>query len=327
LREEQVNMVIAIGTFIGVLALVYGTYWFAVQQPETAEHRALRKRMKVSGMARLGQTDLLANDAPLGAGGTLDRMLRNTGALVGPLQTQVDRADLKVSLGVVVVASVCIGGLAFAALLFTTRLWGAAILVGLALCALPYVVIKMMAARRLAKFEEQFPEAIDLMARALRAGHAFTTALGMAAEEVEDPAGREFRLVHDRQNFGMPLADALRDMARRVPLIDARFFVTAVLTQREAGGNLAEVLDNLSTLMRERFRVKRQVRAISAHGRITGWVLTFLAPTLAAILIVIAPSHMAVMVEDRLGIQMVVGALVLQVIGIIAVRRIIDIEV
>ena len=320
-------MVIVVTTFVGILALVYGTYWVAVLQPEGAEQRALRKRMKVSGLARVGKTDLLVNEAPLGAGGAVDRMLQSAGGFVGPLQTQIDRADLNVSVGVVVLCAVALGVVTFAALLITTRLWGAALAAGVALMALPYAVIKVMAARRLAKFEEQFPEAIDLIARALRAGHAFTTGLGMAAEEIEEPAGREFRLVHDRQNFGMALGDALRDMARRVPLIDARFFVTAVLTQRESGGNLAEVLDNLAALMRERFRVKRQVRAISAHGRITGWVLTFLAPTIAAILIVIAPAHMSVMIEDRLGVQMVVGALVLQVIGVIAIRRIIDIEV
>jgi tight adherence protein B len=320
-------MVIAISVFVGVLALVYGTYWFAVLQPETAEQRALRKRMKVSGGARIGRTDLLATDERLGAGGALDRMVRSAGGIVGPLQTQIDRADVKLSLGVVVLGTVVLGAAAFGALLVTTRLMSLAIVGGIALFALPYLVIKYLATRRLAKFEEQFPEAIDLMARALRAGHAFTTALGMAAEEVAEPAGREFRLVHDRQNFGMALSDALRDMARRVPLIDARFFVTAVLTQREAGGNLAEVLDNLAALMRERFKVKRQVRAISAHGRITGWVLTFLAPSIAAILIVIAPAHMAVMVEDRLGIEIMVAALVLQIIGVITMRRIINIEV
>ena len=109
-------------------------------------------------------------------------------------------------------------------------------------------------------FEEQFPEAIDLIARALRAGHAFTTGLGIAAEEMPAPVGTEFKRVYDQQNFGMSLPDALRAMAHRVPVLDARFFVTAVLTQRESGGNLAEVLDNLSAVMRERFKVKRQIR-------------------------------------------------------------------
>ena len=110
-------------------------------------------------------------------------------------------------------------------------------------------------------------------------------------------------------------------------MLDARFFVTAVLTQRESGGNLAEVLDNLADLIRERFKVKRQVRTVSAHGRITGWVLSFLAPTLAAVLVLIAPAHMKLMIEDPLGVQMVIGAMVLQIIGVIVIRRIINIEV
>ena len=107
-------------------------------------------------------------------------------------------------------------------------------------------MLRLLRARRLSKFEEQFPEAIDLIARTLRAGHAFTTGLRMAADELPQPVAAEFRVLHDQQNFGLPLTDALRAFARRVPIIDARFFVTAVLTQREAGGNLAEVLDNLS---------------------------------------------------------------------------------
>ena len=121
-------------------------------------------------------------------------------------------------------------------------------------------VIQFKAKRRVRSFEEQFPEAIDLLARALRAGHAFITGLSMVAEEMPDPVGTEFKLAFDRQNFGMPLPDALRALGERVPLLDARFFVTAVLTQREAGGNLSEVLDNLASVIRERFRVKRQVR-------------------------------------------------------------------
>ena len=135
---------------------------------------------------------------------------------------------------------------------------------------------------------------MDLIAGALPAGHAFTTAISMVADEVADPTGAEFRLVYDQQNYGMPLPDALKAFAKRVPLLDARFFITAVLTQREAGGNLAEVLDNLAGLIRERSRVKRQVRVASAHGRITGWVLSLMPPALAGMMFVIAPAHMKV---------------------------------
>jgi tight adherence protein B len=191
----------------------------------------------------------------------------------------------------------------------------------------PFLFLRYKALKRQRAFEEQFPEALDLIGRALRAGHAFNTGLGMVAEEIPEPVGGEFRLIHDRQNYGMPLADALKDFGARVPLLDARFFVTAVLTQRESGGNLAEVLDNLANLIRERFKVKRQVRTVSAHGRITGWVLSFLAPTLAAVLVIIAPAHMGLMLKDPLGVRMIIGAMVLQIIGVIAIRRIINIEV
>ena len=144
--------------------------------------------------------------------------------------------------------------------------------------------------KRLQLFEEQFPEAIDLIARALRAGHAFTTGLGIAAEEMPAPVGTEFKRVYDQQNFGMSMPEALRAMARRVPVLDARFFVTAVLTQRESGGNLAEVLDNLSSVMRDRFKVKRQIRVVSAHGRISGWVLSLVPPVLAGVLFLLQPA-------------------------------------
>ena len=139
--------------------------------------------------------------------------------------------------------------------------------------SIPFMFVRWKRTRRFGMFEEQFPEAIELMARALRAGHAFPTGIQMVADEIPSPVGAEFKLLYDRQNFGMPLSDALKGMAERVPILDARFFTTAVLTQRETGGNLSEILDNLAAVIRDRFKVKRQVRAVTAHGRITGWIL------------------------------------------------------
>jgi tight adherence protein B len=164
------------------------------------------------------------------------------------------------------------------------------------------------------------------MARSLRAGHALTSALQLVGEEIQEPVGGEFRALFERQNFGMSLADALREFAARVPLVDARFFVTAVLIQRESGGNLSQVLDNLSSVIRERFKVKRQVRVMSAHGRITGWALGMLPPGLALILFAIAPDHISLLVTDPLGRQMLMAAVVLQVIGVLIIRRIVDVE-
>ena len=150
--------------------------------------------------------------------------------------------------------------------------------------------------------------------------------LALVAEELPDPVGTEFKLVYDRQNFGMSMPDALRHLAERVPLLDARFFVTAVLTQRETGGNLGEVLDNLSSVIRDRFKVKRQVRVLTAHGRITGWILAGLPPALAAALFVIAPGHMSILTNDPLGVRMIIAGLSLQVIGTIVIRKLVDIR-
>jgi tight adherence protein B len=148
----------------------------------------------------------------------------------------------------------------------------------------------------------------------------------MVAEEMPEPVGTEFRLAYDRQNFGMPMPEALKSLGERVPLLDARFFVTAVLTQREAGGNLAEVLDNLASVIRERFKVKRQVRVLTAHARITGWVLALLPPSLGVALTLLAPQHMSLLWTDPTGIKMVVVALVLQVVGTLIIRKMVDVE-
>lgn len=320
-------MAFAVGTFIIVLAIILGGYWAFVVRPEDRERRHIRRRLKVTRTAGVGRPDLLKEERPLSRVGMVERVLKNAEGISGPLERQIEWSGLQVTVGVVVLGSVFLGSVVAMAVLFVTRLTGLALAVGLLATFIPYLVLRFKASRRLARFEEQFPEALDLIARALRAGHAFTTGLTMVADEIPAPVGAEFRLVHDRQNYGMPLEDALRGMAQRVPLLDARFFVTAVLTQRESGGNLAEVLDNLAALMRERFTVKRQVRAVSAHGRITGWVLTFLAPAIAAILLVIAPQHMLLLVRDPLGIQMVIAAIILQIIGVFAIRKIVDVEV
>ncbi len=141
------------------------------------------------------------------------------------------------------------------------------------------------------------------------------------------PVGTEFRILYDEQNFGLNLSDALRNFATRIPVLDAKFFVTAVLTQRESGGNLAEVLDNLSSVIRDRFKVKRQIRVISAHGRITGTVLACLPPALAAVTLLLEPGRISErLTGDPLGRQMIMAAIVLQIVGTLIMRKIINIE-
>jgi tight adherence protein B len=193
--------------------------------------------------------------------------------------------------------------------------------------ALPFLVLRHKRTARLRKFEEQFPEALDLIARALKAGHAFASGLKMAADELPDPVGPEFRKTFDEQNFGLPLKDALENLTRRVPLLDVKFFSTAVLIQRDTGGNLAEILENLAHVVRERFKILRQVRVYTAHGRFTGWVLLALPIGLAIALSFINPDHMNLLFRERMGQMMLVGAAVMQFIGYMWIRQVIKIEV
>jgi tight adherence protein B len=148
----------------------------------------------------------------------------------------------------------------------------------------------------------------------------------MVAEEMVKPIGPEFKLLYDQQNFGMPLPDALKEFARRVPLLDARFFVTAVLIQRESGGNLSEILDNIASVIRDRFKVKRQIRTVSAHARMTGFVLVCVPPALAFVLFLINPAHLRTLTLSSLGHQLIMGAIVLQVTGTLIIRKMIQLE-
>jgi len=165
------------------------------------------------------------------------------------------------------------------------------------------------------------------MSRAIRAGHALQTALGMAGDELPEPVGPEFKKTFDQQNFGLPLRDALNELAARVSLLDVRFFVTAVLIQRDTGGNLAEILDNLAHVVRERFKIRRQVRVHTAHGRFTGYVLLALPAALAIALSFLNPDHMQLLFREHIGQMMIMGAIVMQTIGFIWIRQVIRIEV
>ena len=314
-------------TFGLCLAIVLGAYWTFVIVPENKSARKLRKRLRAEHVPEVIAADGLSRrTAPLSALKGLDVLLSRSGRVVEPLRRAVDESGLSITIGLVVLASVFVASLAFVAIRLMTGFTWAAGVAALAAGMVPYGLVRYAAMRRTHLFEDQFPQAMDLIASALRAGHAFTSGLSMVSDEVADPMGAEFRLLYDQQNFGMPLPEALKAFARRVPLLDARFFITAVLTQREAGGNLAEVLDNLSNLIRERSRVKRQVRVTSAHGRITGWVLSMMPPALFFIMMTVAPEHMNTFVTDPIGVRMIVAALILQVIGTVAIRRIVNVE-
>jgi tight adherence protein B len=217
---------------------------------------------------------------------------------------------------------------------FATFLVVARLLQGLALGAVAGLVaatipciFAMKRARRLRQFEERFPEALDLLGRAVRAGHAFTTGLEMISMESSEPVASEFRKTFEEQNFGLPLRDVLVNLTERVPLMDVRFFVTALLVQKETGGNLAEILDELSRVIRERFRIYREVRVRTAQGRLTALILIGMPPTMMAILGLMNPGYMRVLFTDPRGPTILAIAATMQIIGSIFIWKIIHIKV
>jgi tight adherence protein B len=313
-------------TFLVVIGLILGPYWYLVVRPEQATRTALKRRLR-SGKVPAGVVDALMKEQErMSAVPAFDRILNRRASLVAPLARLIDQSGLKVTVGAILLMSAVIGMVGYVVAMRLTGVFLVGAVLGVLCAMLPTGIVKRARNQRVRKFEELFPEAIDLIARSLRAGHAFTTGLAMVADELPDPVGREFKLLYDQQNYGMPLPEALRAFGQRVPLLDARFFVTAVLTQRDAGGNLSEVLDNLSSVIRDRFKVKREVRTKSAHGRMSGWVLALLPPCLAAALFYLDPKYLTEFARDPTGIRMIVGAIVLQVIGTLIIRRIVDIE-
>jgi tight adherence protein B len=201
------------------------------------------------------------------------------------------------------------------------------VLAGIGGLLAPFVFVSFKRSRRLRAFEKNFPEAIDLLGRAVRAGHSFTTGLEMIATELAEPVAGEFRTTFEEQNFGLPLRDALLNLSERVPLIDVRFFVTALLIQKETGGNLAEILDNLSHVVRDRFRILGEVRIRTAQGRLTAAILMALPPFMALMLRVVNPDYVNLLFTDAWGPYMLGGAAILQVIGSAMLWKIVNIEV
>jgi len=268
----------------------------------------------------------LLRDQQLSQIPALDNLLRRS-ERISAIQKTLAQAGMKLRagnfLGLCALTGIAAG---IAGLIVSKNLaiaW-CALLVGL---IIPYSFVSFRRGKRFEKFEELFPEAIDTLARAVRAGHAFTTALEMISDEVAEPVGGEFRKLYEEQKFGMPVRDALLNFADRIPLVDLKFFVTAVMLQRETGGNLAEILDNLSYVIRERFKIQRQVRVYTAQGRLTMGLLMAMPPIIVTVMLILNPSFIRPLFQDPIGHTLVVAGLCLQTIGYFVIRKIIKIQV
>ena len=294
----------------------------------SAKARLLRDRLlKQQKPAEQPLPDVaLVRDEMLSRIPAFDAMLRRS-ERVSLLQKMLTQGHVNVRAGNFLMA--CVVGAAVLGIVFFIA--GGNVIFGWAGALLgffvPYAYASHMRQKRFQRFEEKFPEAIDTLARAVRAGHAFTTALEMIANEVSEPVAGEFRQLYEEQKFGLPVRDALINLADRLPLVDVKFFVTAVMLQRETGGNLAEILDNLSYVIRERFKILRQVRVHTAQGRLTMVLLMALPPTIVVVMLTINPGFIRPLFTDPLGHALIVAGITLQTLGYFFIRRIIRIQV
>ena len=320
-----VASVFVLGTGI-VFALCQGIF----RLPEYLAQRRLE--------ARLGQLSAPDQSAETEEGGAvvkerhqgplpaLDKFAGGTSRGLS-LTRWIDQSGVRVTLSALLLASIaCAFVLGFVVASLSKMGMGWIIGGGVGL-VLPFMYVKVKRGKRFRKFEEAFPDALDLVSRALKAGHAFATGLKMVADEMPEPVGPEFRKTFDEQNFGLPLKDALQNLTERMPLLDVRFFSTAVLIQRETGGNLSEILENLAHVVRERFKILRQVRVYTAHGRLTGYVLLALPSFLGIALMFINPEHMQLLFQHPIGHMLLISAIVMQTVGYFWIKQVIKIEV
>ncbi|HWR35687.1 MAG TPA: type II secretion system F family protein [Clostridia bacterium] len=313
--------------FLVISVLTFVAVWFVTRpsKSEVALQERLLNVVRNPLDASIDSDDILKresySDLPL-ADLILSRL-----AITESLQQLIKQANSNWTVGRVIFGSL----LLLAAGSWIAGLWlhnfpvGA--VVGLVLSSVPYLTLRMKRGARLRRFNSLLPEAIDLMSRALRAGHAVTAAIEMVAKEISDPVGTEFRRAFEEQNFGLPLREALLNLAKRVPIDDVKFLVTAILVQKETGGNLAEVLDKTAAVLRERMRLLGQLRIHTAQGRLTGWILGLLPFIVFGLLNFINPGYARILLEDPLGQKLVWAGLVLMAFGIWVIRKIVDIKV
>jgi tight adherence protein B len=314
----------AVVAFLAVVLSLEGMYnlWASNSSPEA-------KRIAARLQALSGETIALASIERTRQQSRLPRL----NALLGNIQAgrRIQRFIAASAMGVsaaeLVSISVVLGliGLFLPAVLGKPPIFGAVL--GLGLAVLPWWRVASRRKTRIERIERQFPEALDLMSRSMRAGHSFPSAVKMVADEMPEPLGRDFRILFDEMNYGVPTNEALAHLADRVPVPDVSYFVVAVMIQRESGGNLAELLDKIAFIVRERLKLLGEVRTLSAEGKLSAIILTALPFGVGLVVNIVNPEFMAVLWTDPAGLRMVGLALFMMLLGILWMRSIIQIRV
>lgn len=320
-------LMMSLMVFVAAVLLFEGLYliWKSYKGPRA---RQLEKRLQSLAPAHDARrhAPLLKrrtlSDVPL-----FERILAGLPRAHG-LQGFIYQAGLSWTVSRLLLSCTALGALAFmAASTVAHQSMLVSAFAGIMIAALPMLYVHGKRSRRLARLEQQLPEAIDLIIRALRSGHAFSSGLQMVGEEMSEPIANEFRIVHDEVNFGVSMQRALMNLSERVPITDLRYFVVAVLIQRDSGGNLTEVLGNLSRLIRDRLKLHAKIRVLSSEGRLSAWVLGLMPFALAAAMNLVNPEFMSRLWTDPIGIAIIEYLLILMAVGVVMLRKIIKIRV
>jgi tight adherence protein B len=321
------GLLIAALTFLVVLFLILGLF---IVSGSDSNQELVRKRMAAVRKAeRRGEVSMnlkLVRDELMSSVPVVHRIMMQWG-WTAKLQEYIVQAGMTIKPAKILLFSAVLGFASYLISGFFYAHFYVQIPVGILGFGIPFIVVAFKRNRRLRKFEEAFPEALDLLGRAVRAGHAFTTGLEMIAKECAEPLASEFRTAFEEQNFGLPLRDALLNLSERVPITDVRFFVTALLIQKETGGNLAEILDGLARVVRDRFRLYREVQVRTAQGRLTGLILIGLPIAVAIMLSIMNPSYMRVLIDDPKGPMVIAVSVAMQIVGSVLLWKIIHFEV
>ncbi len=312
--------------FIVTLGLVVSGIYFFVEVP--AAKRKMRARIETvkEGLAASGfqdaEAELLRSEVMSDIPAVHRLLMKVPGSR--RLQLFIQQSAVEITPGMLMTLTFLAGWLVFLACLVLDITLLLTLVLAVLAAAVPFLVIALQRQRRFLRFEELFPDAIDLLARAVRAGHAFTTGLDLIAKEMPSPLSDEFQRTYEEQNLGLPLRDAFQNLMRRMPLADVRIFVTALVIQRESGGNLAEILDNLSHVIRERFKLMRQIRVYTAQGRLSLYLLVAVPPLMGVMIYGINREYIMLLFKDPLGIKLLVAGVLLQVMGYFVIRKIIQ---
>jgi tight adherence protein B len=322
----MITILIIGASFIGVACLVGGVATLVLR---SGREEVMENRLDVltgaaaapTGKGGPGEPNLLAhplNDVP----NIIDEFVLR----FFNVRAFLHQADVTITPTKFIVLTLALGG----GTMFLLPLCGVPVLLaplGAAVGAVPFTILFFKRKKRLADFGKQLPEALELIGRALRAGHSLASGFKLVADEMPDPISGEFERCYESQNLGVPLEDAIEHMTERVPNLDLRFFATAVILQRQTGGDLAEILDKIGYLVRERFKIWGQIQSLTGEGRLSGTVLLALPPVLFVVMWRLNPEYSMTLFTDPMGHQMLAGAIVMQILGALVIRKIVNIKV